>query len=93
MTPMAVSHNTDTALPGKRIALLLVAMAFLLCGTPAFAQGDAPDAASGVQRSAGGGMEAVLFYCFAAITLGAGLAICLSVNVVRMAVYLFAALA
>lgn len=39
------------------------------------------------------GLEAVLFYVFAAVVLGSGLAICLTTNVVRMAVYLFMTLA
>lgn len=36
-----------------------------------------------------GGLEALLFYVFAAVVLGSGIAICLTTNVVRMAVYLF----
>jgi len=45
------------------------------------------------QRSeSGGGLEALLFYVFAATVLGSGLAICISTNIVRMAVYLFVTL-
>ncbi|NOX59841.1 MAG: hypothetical protein GXP29_13430, partial [Planctomycetes bacterium] len=44
----------------------------------------------GIQTSADGGLlEAAMFYLCAAVTLGCGLAICLSNNIVRMAVYLF----
>jgi len=43
-----------------------------------------------VQRSEGPGtLEGVLFYVFAATVLGSGLGICISRNIVRMAVYLF----
>jgi len=34
-------------------------------------------------------LEAVLFYAIAAVVLGSGLAICVSTNIVRMAVFLF----
>jgi NADH-quinone oxidoreductase subunit J len=48
----------------------------------------------GIQKSADGGMlEALMFYACAAVVLGSGLAICLSKNIVRMAVYLFGTLA
>ncbi len=56
----------------------------------------APDARAKyelTERSDSGGVaEAVLFYVFAAMVLGSGLAICISTNVVRMAVYLFVTL-
>lgn len=52
------------------------------------------DHARGVQEAAPPSWgEALLFYLFAGITLGSGLAICLSKNIVRMAVYLFGTLA
>lgn len=48
----------------------------------------------GIQTSAEGGLlEAAMFYLCAGVTLGCGLAICLSTNIVRMAVYLFGTLA
>lgn len=59
----------------------------------AFAQ-DADLAREGVQSAGGNGsLEAIMFYIFAATVLGCGLAICLSRNIVRMAVYLFGTLA
>lgn len=82
----------------KLLARLVVMSAVLLGGwAAAFAQESGAPAAGayhGVPTAmSGGALEAVLFYIFAAIVLGSGLAICISKNIVRMAVFLFATLA
>ena len=71
------------------VALLLAVIA------PALAYGEELSLSEqGIQTSAQGGLlEAAMFYLCAGVTLGCGLAICLSNNIVRMAVYLFGTLA
>lgn len=78
----------------NKMILLSTALLVIFCGAlPALAQ-DTNPALDGVQVSGGNGMlEAVLFYIFAAVVLGCSLAICVSTNIVRMAVYLFGTLA
>lgn len=78
----------------KRLILVSTALLVILGGAlPVLAQ-STELALEGVQTSGGNGtMEAVLFYIFAAVVLGCSLAICVSRNIVRMAVYLFGTLA
>lgn len=76
------------------IARIITVGAFVFAlGQVALAQ-DSPDAVhTVVQRSADGGLlEALMFYIVAGILVGSGLAICLSKNIVRMAIYLFGTL-
>ena len=75
--------------------LVVVLAVLLVCGGPALAQ-DAPAGGTSVIQQAApaddtweGVLEVVLFYIFAIAALGSGLAICVSRNIVRMAVYLF----
>lgn len=72
-----------------RLAAGLALVVLLAAAGAASAQD--PDFA-GVQRSESGQLEALMFYLFAGLTLGSALAICLTKNIVRMAVYLFATL-
>lgn len=76
-------------LAAQRTAALAAGCVLLVFASPALAQD--PDFA-GVQRSETGPLEALMFYLFAGLTLGSALAICLTKNIVRMAVYLFATL-
>lgn len=79
--------------------VLLAAMVILFVAGAASAQ--QPDAADPTvmqqavpadRATVGGVAETVLFYLFAILTLGSGLGLCLSRNIVRMAVYLFVTL-
>ena len=72
-------------------------MVLLAAGSVAAAGTASSPAAAGAARAvqtseAGGLLETFLFGLFAASTLGCGLAICITRNIVRMAVYLFGAL-
>jgi NADH:ubiquinone oxidoreductase subunit 6 (subunit J) len=78
---------------------MTLALAALLLGGAATAFGHEVPAGAGspgydvMQRSEpAGGVEALLFYVFSAAILGSGLALCISTNIVRMAVYLFVTL-
>jgi NADH:ubiquinone oxidoreductase subunit 6 (subunit J) len=74
-----------------KIALMLLVLA---SACPALAQAPAESGEAVTQTAQpGGALEALMFYLFAAVVLGSGLAICISTNVVRMAVYLFVTLA
>ena len=77
----------------KRAVQIMVPIILVGCGA---ALADVPavtDTAAGLQRGvSGGSLEAVMFYLFAGVTLACGLAICVSRNIVRMAVYLFGTL-
>lgn len=84
---MPLGHRTNR----RRVLAGLAGLAALgLSAAGALAAGAADE---GVQSAAQpSAMEGVMFYLFAAITLGSGLAICISRNIVRMAVYLFGTL-
>lgn len=74
---------------------MLIGAALLAFCQEAMAQSQArTDAAvQGIQHSEdGGSLEALMFYLVAGVTLGSGVAICVSSNIVRMAVYLFGTL-
>ena len=72
-----------------------LAIAMFIAADPVHAAGtDLSLSDQGIQTSADGGLlEAMMFYACAAVILASGLAICLSKNIVRMAVYLFGTLA
>ncbi|HEY3245910.1 MAG TPA: NADH-quinone oxidoreductase subunit J [Phycisphaerae bacterium] len=82
---------------GTTFVLALVPVA-VLCGSGASALAQtaaapAESPMSGVPTVVSGGpIEAVLFYAFAGVVLLSGLGICISRNIVRMAVWLFGAL-
>ena len=71
----------------------------LVCCSPALALDDTVADNTVIQQSVPGQtiswetiIQAALFYCFAAVTLLAGVAICIAKNIVRMAVFLFVTL-
>ncbi|UCG15318.1 MAG: NADH-quinone oxidoreductase subunit J [Phycisphaerales bacterium] len=65
----------------------------LWAGASAADPASAAPAAAGVQTATGGVAETILFYVFGALTLMSALGVALSRSVVRMAVWLFGALA
>lgn len=76
-------------------AVVIVIVALGLGISPVFAQdATAPAGLDGVTGAAppGGPLEVILFYCVAAATVISALGVCVSKNIVRMAVWLFAAL-
>lgn len=78
----------------KRLAITTLGIATLFGAAGPALAADATKALQGVQAAGGSAaLEAVLFYVFAALVLGSGLGICISGNVVRMAVGLFGTLA
>ena len=87
----AKSQKLRLAKAGGRVAPLLVSSAVLLtCSAQALAAEASAGGTEVVQRSVSGSvLEVVLFYVFAVATVASALAICVSRNIVRMAVYLF----
>jgi len=75
---------------GRSVPLLVLSAVLLACCSPALAAEAPAKGTEVVQRSVSGSvLEVVLFYFFAIATVASALAICISRNIVRMAVYLF----
>lgn len=78
----------------KRVALAAVVLiAWGLLVPPALGSGDSATAETIKTQAPGSPIEAVLFYGIAAGTIVCALGVCISTNIVRMAVWLFGALA
>ena len=83
--------------PDRRVKLWLVAAGVVALTVSATLGADGPgvvESAAGVSSAApaGGLLEPFLFYLVAATTVGCALGVCISRNIVRMAVWLFGAL-